>query len=127
MLLLGSRSDVEIHRCRSSIAATPRYQEYLGRANAFRERSADLLYRGRFLRLRVPLLSNPEIQTNAFLLGNELGVLLTQSNRDVQKTEVSVPGFRFVRMDSVSGDVVFENTTVTIPRNGFALLVYRKE
>ena len=127
MLLLGSRSDVEIHRCRSSIAATPRYQEYLGRANAFRERSADLLYRGRFCACEFHSLSNPEIQTNAFLLGNELGILLTQSNRDVQKTEVSVPGFRFVRMDSVSGDVVFENTTVTIPRNGFALLVYRKE
>ena len=127
MLLLGSRSDVEIYRCRSSIAATPRYQAYLGKANAFRERSADLLYNGSFCADEFHKLSNPGIQTNAFRLGNELGILLTQSNRDIQKTEVSVPGFRFVRMDSVSGDVVFENGTVTIPRDGFALLVYRKE
>lgn len=48
MLLLGSRSDVEVYRCRASLAEAPRDQAYLAKANALRERHRDLLYRGVF-------------------------------------------------------------------------------
>lgn len=126
MLLLGSRSDVEIYRCRASIGATPHYQEYLAKANALRNRFGNLLYHGTFSADRFHSLSNQDIQTNSFVSGNELAILLTQSNRESQQTEVSVPNCRFVRMDSVSGNVTFENGTVTIPRHGFAVLLYRK-
>lgn len=126
MLLLGSRSDVEIYRCRATIAETPRYQAYLAKANALRERFGRLLYDGTFSTETFHRVSNPEIQTNSFLLGDELAVLLTQSNRELARTEVDVPGFRLERLDSVSGDVTMEDGVVTIPRNGFAVLLYRR-
>lgn len=126
MLLLGSRSDVEIYRCRGTIGATPRYQAYLGKANALRERFGELLYRGVFSADRFHSLSNSCVQTNSFLLGDELAVMLTQSSRDVQETAVSVPGFEFIRLDSVSGDVSMRDGMVVIPRHGFAVLLYRK-
>lgn len=126
MLLLGSRSDVEIYRCRATIAETPHYQAYLAKANALRERFGRLLYDGTFRAETFHRVSNPEIQTNSFLLGDELAVLLTQSNRDLARTEVVAPGFQLERLDSVSGDVTMEEGVVTIPRNGFAVLLYRR-
>ena len=126
MLLLGSRSDVEIYRCRATIAETPRYQAYLAKANALRERFGRLLYDGTFSAETFHRVSNPEIQTNSFLLGDELAVLLTQSNRELARTEVVAPGFQLERLDSVSGDVTMEEGVVTIPRNGFAVLLYRR-
>ncbi len=126
MLLLGSRSDVEIYRCRGSIGETPHYQSYLGKANALRNRFGSILYRGAFSADRFHSLSNPEIQTNSFLLGDELAVLVTQSNRDVQQTTVSVPGYKLVRMDSVSGDAAMTDGTLTIPRHCLAVLLYRR-
>lgn len=126
MLLLGSRSDVEIYRCRATIAETPHYQAYLAKANALRERFGRLLYDGTFRAETFHRVSNPEIQTNSFLLGDELAVLLTQSNRELARTEVAAPGFQLERLDSVSGDVTMEDGVVTIPRNGFAVLFYRR-
>lgn len=126
MLLLGSRSDVEIYRCRATIAETPHYQAYLAKANALRERFGRLLYEGTFRAETFHRVSNPEIQTNSFLLGDELAVLLTQSNRELARTEVAAPGFQLERLDSVSGDVTMEDGVVTIPRNGFAVLLYRR-
>ena len=126
MLLLGSRSDVEIYRCRATIAETPHYQAYLAKANALRERFGRLLYDGTFRAETFHRVSNPEIQTNSFLLGDELAVLLTQSNRELARTEVVAPGFQLERLDSVSGDVTMEEGVVTSPRNGFAVLLYRR-
>lgn len=126
MLLLGSRSDVEIYRCRATIAETPHYQAYLAKANALRERFGRLLYDGTLRAETFHRVSNPEIQTNSFLLGDELAVLLTQSNRELARTEVVAPGFQLERLDSVSGDVTMEEGVVTIPRNGFAVLLYRR-
>lgn len=126
MLLLGSRSDVEIYRCRATIAETPHYQAYLAKANALRERFGRLLYDGTFRAETFHRVSNPEIQTNSFLLGDELAVLLTQSSRELARTEVAAPGFHLERLDSVSGDVTMEDGVITIPRNGFAVLLYRR-
>lgn len=126
MLLLGSRSDVEIYRCRATIAETPHYQAYLAKANALRERFGRLLYDGTFRAETFHRVSNPEIQTNSFRLDDELAVLLTQSNRELARTEVAAPGFHLERLDSVSGDVTMEDGVVTIPRNGFAVLLYRR-
>ncbi len=127
MLLLGSRSDVEIYRCRTTIAETPRDQAYLAKANALRERFGQLLYDGKFHAETFHHVNNPEIQTNSFLLDDELAVLLTQGSRELLRTEVAAPGFHLKRLDSVSGDVTMENGVVAIPRNGFAVLLYRRE
>lgn len=125
MLLLGSRSDVEIYRCRATIAETPRYQAYLAKANALRKRFGRLLFEGKFCAQTFHSVSNPEVQTNSFLLGDELAVLLTQSSRELLRTEVAAPGFHLERLDSLSGDVTMENGVIAIPRNGFAVLLYR--
>lgn len=127
MLLLGSRSDVEIYRCRASIAATPHYQAYLAKANALRERHRKILYRGTFSADCYHSLDNPGIQSNSFLLGDELAVLLTQSDRDVRKTRLTVPGFERIQLDSVSGDVRLEGERIVLPRNALAVLIYRKK
>ncbi len=127
MLLLGSRSDVEIYRCRATIAAAPHYQAYLAKANALRERFGEILYRGTFSADRFHSLDNPGIQSNSFLLGDELAILLTQSDRDVRKTVLSVPGFEFLRMDSVSGDVSMEGESVVLPKDALAVLLYRRK
>ena len=127
MLLLGSRSDVEIYRCRASIAATPHYQAYLAKANALRERHRKILYQGTFCADCYHSLDNPGIQSNSFLLGDELAVLLTQSDRDVRKTRLTVPGFERIELDSVSGDVRLEGERIVLPRNALAVLIYRKK
>lgn len=97
MLLLGSRSDVEVYRCRASLAEAPHYQAYLAKANALRERHRDLLYRGVFCADCCHTLDNPDVQSNAFRLGDRLAVLLTQSDRDVRK-----PASRFRAMSAWS-------------------------
>lgn len=130
MLLLGSRSDVEVYRCRASLAEAPRYQAYLAKANALRERHRrhrDLLYKGIFSTDCYHTVDNPAVQSNAFRLGDRLAVLLTQSDRDVRKTRLSVPGYERVELDSVSGDVSLEGDTIVLPRHALAVVTYRKK
>ena len=127
MLLLGSRSDVEVYRCRASLAEAPRDQAYLAKANALRERHRDLLYRGVFCADCCHTLDHPDVQSNAFRLGDWLAVLLTQSDRDVRKTRLSVPGYERVELDSVSGDVSLEGDTIVLPRHALAVVTYRKK
>ena len=64
---------------------------------------------------------------NAFRLGDRLAVLLTQSDRDVRKTRLSVPGYERVELDSVSGDVSLEGDTIVLPRHALAVVTYRKK
>ena len=66
-------------------------------SNALRERHRDLLYRGVFCADCCHTLDNPDVQSNAFRLGDRLAVLLTQSDRDVRK-----PASRFRAMSAWS-------------------------
>ncbi len=126
MLLLGSRSDVEIYRCRADISATPHYQEYLAKANALREKFSEILYSGVFRGCHDFSLDNPEIQANAFLLRDNLAVILTQSSRSEAYTEIHVPGYRLIRYDSVRGDVLVNGSVIHLPQDALALLLFRK-
>ena len=128
MLLLGSRSDVEVYRCRGSLRDTPIYREYLGLANAFRARHSALLFDGRFSANRFHSVDNPEVLTNSFLLGDDLAVLVMQSHKKELAVSVMAPGFVFRDYDSVRGDVSLCGTVVTLPRDSLALLRFtRKE
>jgi hypothetical protein len=46
---LGLRSDVEIYRCRATIAETPKYGAYLAKADALRQEFKAFLHEGKFL------------------------------------------------------------------------------
>ena len=48
LVLTNLISDVEVYRCKKTIAETPHYQRYLGLANAFRVRNARFLKGARF-------------------------------------------------------------------------------
>lgn len=126
-ILLGSRSDVEIYRCRADISATPHYQQYLGKANAFRERNREILYGGDFSASKYHRLSNSELQSNSFRLGNKLAVIITQSHKASLRTEVFVPGYKFLKSDSISGDLISCADSFEVPRHCLALLLYEKK
>ncbi|MDR1282911.1 MAG: DUF6259 domain-containing protein [Opitutaceae bacterium] len=93
-VLKGLRSDIEIYRCRKTIAATPRYAAYLAKINALRQRHADLLLEGRYIDTDGFTQDNPEIEARAFSATDGSGrtaVVLTQSHLQSAPTRVSVP------------------------------------
>lgn len=127
MFFLGSRSDVEIYRCRASIAATPRYQKYLGQANALRMRFSDILFNGKFAAAEFHSIDNPFIQSNAFVLGGKLALILTQSSHKTLSTRVSVPGYLFREYASVRSDVEFDGETAYLPTDSLVVILYEKK
>jgi len=127
LVTLGRRSDVEIYRCRANISETPHYQEYLGKVNRLRERFREILMHGKFSASKFHSVDHPLVLTNSFRSGKELAVIVTQSSRDSVKTKVSVPGWSPVDSGSVRDDVTVDGDTVTIPRDGLAVLLYRKD
>ena len=80
-----------------------------------------------YLRERGVMVGNQDgdMMLDSGLTRTELAVLLTQSSRELLRTEVAAPGFHLERLDSLSGDVTMENGVIAIPRNGFAVLLYR--
>lgn len=127
MLLLGMITDAAVFRCRATIASAPFYQEYLGRANAIRERHRAVLLEGEFSAAGHHSVSEPGIQTSSFRHENELAILLTQSWKDKLTTVVSVPGYVFLTCESIRGDAsVTADGTVSLPRDSFAFLFYEK-
>ncbi len=127
MMLQGLISDAAVFRCRATIASAPLYQEYLGKANAIRERHRAVLLEGEFCVANYHTVSDPGVQTNSFRSGNELAVLLTQSWKNECRVRVSAPGYRFRKCESIRGDVpVSEDGTIILPRDSFAFLFYEK-
>ena len=87
MLLLGSRSDVEIYRCRATIAETPRYQAYLAKANALRERFGRLLYDGTFSAETFQRLPGRRSETSAEAISRSIGPFPFSSRRVMSGAE----------------------------------------
>ena len=127
MFFLGSRSDVEIYRCRASIAAAPHYQKYLGQANALREHFSEILFNGNFAGTQFHSIDNPFVQSNAFVLGDKLAVILTQSSPETLSARVSVPGHLFCEYGSIRSDVQFNGETAVLPPDSLAVILYRKK
>ncbi|OQA81755.1 MAG: hypothetical protein BWY31_03671 [Lentisphaerae bacterium ADurb.Bin242] len=126
MILLGSHSDVEIFRCRETIAATPNYQAYLGKVNALRERFRNTLLLGTFRSRLGYSLDNPNVRSNAFVAGEELAVVLTNRFPEPQRVRVEVPGYVFEKFDSASGDVRMEDGIFILPEAALAVALFRK-
>lgn len=130
MLLKGCRSDVEVFRCQATIAAAPHYRDYLARANALREKFADLLYRGRYVADTYShCLDNAEFFQVAFALDERLALMVSQSHLPLCLGTLRVPRAKLLRYDSISGDVVVldhgDSQAIRVPQHGLAVLEYR--
>jgi hypothetical protein len=128
LLLEGMISDAAVFRCRATIASAPLYMDYLGKANALRERCRPILLEGVFSASKYHTVSAPGVQTNSFLRGGRLAVLLTQAWKDELRTKVAAPGYRLSELTSVRGDVsADESGNICLPRDSFAVLIFEKQ
>ena len=126
-LLRGMVSDVEIYRCRATIAETPHYQEYLGKVNKLRDRYSDLLLEGTYRDTSGFTNSNPEVEARMFVNDKKAAVVLSQSHLDRAEIEIRVPGYRFQEAsgtgkNDVRGDG--ENAEVYLEKNSLVVLVF---
>jgi hypothetical protein len=123
-LLKGLRSDVEIYRCRRTIAETPRYSAYLKQANHLRDKYANIILAGRYIDTDAFTLSNKTADARAFTNGNRMAVIITQSHLDVTSVVLNVKGYHFVEYDGLGGYCVEGNSSeVKIKLNRHALTV----
>ena len=128
-LLKGLRSDVEIYRCRRTISATPRYASYLKKANALRETYSDLIVAGTYHDTEGFMIDNPNVEGRAFLAGDRLAVVLTQSRSDRASTHLHVPGYRYVEHECLNGiDLQIQDykLTVQLDRDALVAVVFEK-
>jgi hypothetical protein len=101
-ILKGLRSDVEIYRCRRTIAETPHYSAYLKEANRLRDKYRHIILNGRFCDKDYFALDNQEIDASCFRSGDELAVILTQSSKEEISVKLAVPGTSFIDMDGLN-------------------------
>lgn len=130
VLLLGLHSDVEIYRCRATVAETPVYAEYLAKACALRQELKAFLFEGRYLDVEPFTLSNPEIDASAFSSGDRMAVLLTQSRSERLCGELSLPGFAFERQTGI-GEFKVEPSksgavSVELAKDSLAALIFKR-
>ncbi|MCK5347636.1 MAG: hypothetical protein KAR20_29715, partial [Candidatus Heimdallarchaeota archaeon] len=129
-LLKGLRNDVEIYRCRKTIAETPHYREYLLKANRLRDKYRQLILNGQFVDNDYFELDNPEIDASCFCAGDEIAILLTQSHRESLTAILNAPNLKLINSDglnefkiTVINDITYR---VELSRHGFALLRFEK-
>ncbi|MFA6961586.1 MAG: DUF6259 domain-containing protein [Opitutaceae bacterium] len=137
----GLRSDVEIYRCRKTIAETPRYEAWLLQVNVLRQKYADLLLEGRYVDTEGFVNSNLAVTARAFLgstaAGNDGGLLIvaTQRHTDMDTVRFTVPGRELESWDGIvpagngqTKEVEVAYTSggaevdVKIPREGLVIL-----
>ncbi|OAM88292.1 hypothetical protein AW736_19105, partial [Termitidicoccus mucosus] len=128
-VLLGLRSDVEIYRCRRTIAETPYYQSYLAKIDALRQRQADLLLEGRYTDTDGFANSNTEVQARSFTLGKRMAIVATQSAKDAAAATITVPaGYKYAGHDAVGDAEVTPASAAEIhlvlPRHALAVLLF---
>jgi hypothetical protein len=130
-MLKGLRSDIEIYRCRDLIDKTPNYQRHLAKVNRLKDKYAELLLLGLYRDTDGIVNGNAKVEARSFVNGNRLAIVVTQSSEKTATTLIRVPGYAFQESDSV-GEVKVDaaakdGQTVTVGRDGLAVLVYQKE
>lgn len=129
-LLKGLRSDVEIFRCRRTIAATPHYREYLACANKLRGKYAELLLCGRYRDTDGLTLSNRTIDARAFTHQNRMAVILTQSHAAHASVTLDVPGYEMTEYDGLGSfhiSPAHAAINVEIDQHGLAVIILSKK
>ncbi|MDD5728981.1 MAG: hypothetical protein PHV59_10495, partial [Victivallales bacterium] len=128
-LLRGFRSDVEIYRCRATIAQTPHYQAYLKQANRLRDKYSELLLNGMMCDSDGFEIDNPELSASAFTAGRRLAVLVTQSHLDRAECRVRASGYHFEEYDGIGAikvTALAAGCELTVGRHGLAVLIFSK-
>lgn len=129
-LQMGLKSDVEIFRCRSTIAGAPKYAEYLAEANVLRRKIKDFIFSGRFMD-DVPLdISNQDIRAKAYVNGERLLVLATHRHTETMTGTLIVPGWYFEKSEGLGGVVVKNQKNsqeLELQADSLAVLYYRKD
>ncbi len=127
----GFRSDVEIYRCRRTIAETPNYAKYLKEANRLRDRYRHLILNGKFIDKDVFSLANDEIDSSSFSAGDEVAVILTQSHKDSISGELTVAGAELLDYDGLNKFEVKDKGngrfSVSLGRHGLVVIRCRKK
>ncbi len=130
LLTRGLRSDVCVWRCQGTIADTPHYRQYLGKVNALRTKYSEFLLDGVYLDTEPLQSSNEHVDTRAFRSGDRLMVAVAQSAVPETKTQLQVPGYRFLSADGL-GDYQAqprgEGLLVTVKQNAVALAIFAKK
>jgi hypothetical protein len=128
-LLKGLRSDVEIYRCRKTIKETPHYEAYLKQANELRDRFAEFLMEGRYVDTLGFTCDNDQVEARAFVNGNRMAVLATQSHLAHVAATISVPGYDVVEHGGL-GQLACQQAggriQLDIPRHALAVVVLQR-
>lgn len=130
-LLVGLRSDVEIYRCRRTIAAAPHYAAYLAEANALRQRQARFLLEGAYRDTLGFTLDNDQVEARAYVADGQTAVCLTQSHLETVHTAIAMSGGRLVATDGLGAYAVTDlgggRADVRLDRHAFAVAIFTKE
>ncbi len=126
VLLNNLISDVEIYRCKKTIAETPHYQEYLGKANRFRSRFAHLLDGAVFRSTLLHRLDNPEIDSSGYLAPDGATVVIaTQSHKPELSARIEVPGKKQTEQGFLGDGTISADGTLILKKHALAILVFR--
>ncbi len=126
----GLLHDVEIYRCRRTIATTPHYQTYLGKVNALRERFADLLQGGRYTDTEGFVIDSTAIEARAFTAADRMAIVVCQSHLPEASAELRVPGFQFTDSGHVGAVCLVAHpghVVIRLKKHGLAVMVFKKE
>lgn len=125
----GLLHDVEIYRCRRTIAATPHYQSYLGRVNALRERFADFLHDGRYTDTEGFAIDSEQVDARAFVAGDRMAVVVCQSHLPEASATLRVPGYRFAESSHLGSASLLpgpDYVAIRLGKHGLAILVFQR-
>lgn len=129
-VLLGLRSDVEIYRCRKTIAEAPRYADWLARVNHLRREHADLLLEGRYVDTEGFSCNGDDVEARAFCRDEEMAVVVTQSHLSSARVSMSAVGFILERWDNVGTARVEPSGTdgcsLVLSRHALVVLRWRR-
>ena len=129
-ILDGQRNDIEIFRCRSIISDCPVYQEYLGKANALKEKYEDIILCGLYNDCLGFKCSNASIEAKSFVAGNRMAVIVAnqkQGKACTMRGRVEVPGYHFVEASTLGDARVRRGgRRVRLGQYDLAILIYEQ-
>ncbi|MBQ2026494.1 MAG: hypothetical protein II214_01175 [Alistipes sp.] len=128
-LLKGLCNDIEIYRCRGLIDETPKYQAYLAKVNAIRNKYSDCLMLGTFRDVKGFDNSNKAVQAKGFFGEKRVAVVATNEfEAQLLSTQISVPGYRFVDSATLGNAKVEQGgKSVSLGQYDLAVLVFEKQ
>lgn len=127
-VLRGMRNDIEVYRCQGLITETPRYQAYLAKVNAIKQKYSDELLKGRYNDTDGFKVSEPRVKAASFLSKERMAIVLTNDLADAEtlSTKLEVPGYEYVEASTTgNAHVSSEGTSIRLGQNDMAVLIFK--